>query len=121
MPVAPMNAVIVWACSRGSKVIWAIPPAAMRTIIVSPTAREIASTKLATIPEIAAGTTILVETWRRVAPSAVGAVAELLRHGAIASSEIEATIGMSMTPTTSPAARTLNTPTSSAEVLEVAA
>jgi hypothetical protein len=42
----------------------------MRTIIVSPTAREIARTNDAMIPEIAAGTTISVETWRRVAPSA---------------------------------------------------
>ena len=42
----------------------------MSTIIVSPIAREIASTKLAMIPEIAAGTTIRVETWSLVAPSA---------------------------------------------------
>ncbi len=46
-----------------------MPPAAMRTIIVSPMAREMASTKLAMIPETAAGTTIRVETCSRVAPS----------------------------------------------------
>ena len=43
---------------------------AISTIIVSPTAREIARTKDAMIPEIAAGTTIRVETWSLVDPRA---------------------------------------------------
>ena len=42
----------------------------MSTIIVSPTAREKPRTKEAMIPEIAAGTTILVDTWSLSAPSA---------------------------------------------------
>ena len=57
----------------GSKLpdaFYEIGPAAIATIIVSPIAREIASTKLATMPEIAAGTTMRVETCRRVEPSA---------------------------------------------------
>ena len=69
-PVAPMNAVIVsTGCSGFSDSVgcW---PAAIRTIIVSPTMREIASTKLATMPDIAAGTTTRVETLKRVDPSA---------------------------------------------------
>ena len=70
LPVAPMNAVIVSIGSRGSKVIWASWPAAMRTIIVSPTARENPSTNAAMIPEIAAGTTIRVDTCSLSAPSA---------------------------------------------------
>ena len=36
-----------------------MPPAAISTIIVSPTAREIASTNEATMPDSAAGTTML--------------------------------------------------------------
>ena len=68
MPVAPMNAVIVCDGSRGSAVSWAIPPAARSTTMVSPMAREMASTKLATIPETAAGITIRVETWSLDAP-----------------------------------------------------
>ena len=44
-------------------------PAAIRTIIVSPTPRETPSTIEATMPEIAAGKTTLVATWRLVAPS----------------------------------------------------
>ena len=45
-------------------------PAARRTIIVSPTAREIASTIEATIPESAAGKTTRIATLALVAPSA---------------------------------------------------
>ena len=40
-----MNAVIVWHGVSGFNVQFGCPPAAIRTIIVSPTAREIASTK----------------------------------------------------------------------------
>ena len=65
-----MNAVIVSAASRGSKVRFGCWPIATSTIIVSPTAREIASTNEATIPETAAGTTIRVATCTFVEPSA---------------------------------------------------
>jgi hypothetical protein len=69
-PVAAMNAVIVCTASVGFHVQFGWPPAAISTIIVSPTAREMARTNEAMIPEIAAGTTISVETWSRVEPSA---------------------------------------------------
>ena len=69
-PVAPMNAVIVSTGPSGSSDSVGCWPAAIRTIIVSPTMREIARTKLAMIPDTAAGTTTLVATFRRVAPSA---------------------------------------------------
>ena len=48
----------------------AVPPAARSTIIVSPTARDSASTIEATIPEIAAGKTTRVATLSLVAPRA---------------------------------------------------
>ena len=44
-------------------------PAAIATIIVSPTAREMPSTKEATMPDSAAGTTTRVETCSCDAPS----------------------------------------------------
>jgi hypothetical protein len=69
-PVAAMNAVIVSTAWRGSNDRLGCCPAAMSTIIVSPTARETASTYDATIPEIAAGTTIRVDTCSFVEPSA---------------------------------------------------
>ena len=65
-----MNAVSVSTATRGSNVSVGCRPAAMVTIIVSPMAREIASTNDATMPESAAGTTMRSETWRRLAPSA---------------------------------------------------
>ena len=65
-----MKAVMVWTASSGFHVQFGCPPAAISTIIVSPTAREIARTKDAMIPEMAAGTTIRVETWNLVDPRA---------------------------------------------------
>ena len=65
-----MNAVSVSTAMRGSSVSVGCRPAAIVTIIVSPTAREIASTNDATMPESAAGTTMRSETCRRFAPSA---------------------------------------------------
>ena len=103
MPVAAMNAVIVSdRLMRVEASCSAAGPAAIRTIIVSPTAREIASTNEATIPEIAAGTMTRVETWtwsRRGRRRPRGA----RRDGLIASSESDATVGISMTPMTMPA------------------
>ena len=64
-----MNAVIVSIGCRGSRSVVGTWPAAIRTIIVSPTAREAPSTTAATMPESAAGKTTRVETWRRDAPT----------------------------------------------------
>jgi hypothetical protein len=69
-PVAAMKAVMVSAAWRGSNVRVGCWPIAISTIIVSPTAREIARTNEATIPETAAGTTIRVATCTFVEPSA---------------------------------------------------
>ena len=67
--VAPMKVVTVACPSSGLRLEFGCRPAAIRTIIVSPTPREIPSTTEATMPEIAAGKTTLVATWRLVAPS----------------------------------------------------
>ena len=56
VPAAAMNAVIVCIASPGLKARFGVPPAAISTIIVSPTARETPSTNDATMPESAAGT-----------------------------------------------------------------
>ena len=56
--------------SSGLTVSFGVAPAATVTIIVSPTARENASTNAGTMPESAAGNTILSATSNRVAPSA---------------------------------------------------
>ena len=76
-PVAAMKAVMVWTASSGFQVQFGCSPAAISTIIVSPTAREIARTKDAMIPEIAAGTTIRVDTWS-LGTEGIRPVAEVL-------------------------------------------
>ena len=78
-------------------------PIATSTIIVSPTAREIASTNDAMIPETAAGTTIRVATCTLVEPSAYAPSRRSRGTAPIASSESEATVGISITPMTRPA------------------
>ena len=62
------------------------------------------------IPEIAAGTTIRVETWSLVDPRAY-APSRRSCTADIESSETEATVGRSITPITRPALRALKTPT----------
>src|SRR5215204_5744491 len=57
--------------TRGSSVKVGFWPAAIATIIVSPTARDDASTTAATIPESAAGNTTLVATSLRLVTSGV--------------------------------------------------
>ena len=54
----------------GSSVRLGCWPAAIATTIVSPTAREMPSTKAAATPEIAAGSTTLIAVSNLVAPSA---------------------------------------------------
>ena len=75
-----MNAVIVWTASNGSPVRLGWPPAAISTIMVSPIAREIASTNDAMIPETAAGTTMRVDDLHAARPEGVRAVAEVAGH-----------------------------------------
>ncbi len=76
-----MKAVIVSIGNRGSSEVVGTCPAAINTIIVSPTARDAPSTIAATIPESAAGKTTRVETWRRDGPDAERALTQPVRHG----------------------------------------
>ena len=77
-----MKAVIASAASRGSNVRLGCWPIAISTIIVSPTAREIASTNEAMMPETAAGTTMRVATCTLVDAERVGPLAQIARHRA---------------------------------------
>src|ERR671910_3280976 len=95
------------ADSRGFIGYWGGAPAAMVTIMVSPTAREMPSTKEATMPERAAGTTTWVAVSRLVAPKAYAPSRNERGTAWMASSLTEATVGMIITPITSPAARML--------------
>ena len=52
----------------------------------------------------------MVATSKRGAAQRVGALAQAVRHGAIASSDSEATVGRIMMPMTSPAESALKTP-----------
>ena len=54
------------------------------------------------IPEKAAGTTTRVATWKRSAPSPYAPSRSARGTAAIASSESEATVGISITPITRP-------------------
>src|SRR4029453_17233566 len=78
-PVAAMKADIVSTAWRGSKERLGCWPAARRTIIVSPIAREMPRTKAATMPETAAGTTILVQTRSLLDPSGAAPTPECVR------------------------------------------
>ena len=105
-----MNAVIVCMASIGLNVRLGMPPAAMSTIIVSPTARLMPRTKAAMIPERPAGTTTRVEISYFVAPRAAAPSRRDRGTAYMASSEMEATVGRIMMPITRPAERALNTP-----------
>ena len=84
--------------SRGSAVIWAIWPAAISTIIVSPTAREAPSTTAATMPDRAAGNTTRSEVCSRVAPRPNEPSRSDCGTADIASSATDAMVGMTMKP-----------------------
>ena len=77
-------------------------PLAIATIIVSPSAREIPSTKEAMMPDNAAGTTTFRAVSNLVEPSAAEPSRMACGTERIASSESEAIIGMIMTPITKP-------------------
>ena len=79
----------------------------MCTIIVSPTALEIARMKEATIPERAAGTTTFVATSNLVEPRAYAALRKDRGTETMASSLSVETIGMIINPITSPALKAL--------------
>ena len=107
-----MNPVIVCMGSRGLAVNCGLEPAASATIIVSPTARDIARMNDATTPEMAAGTTICQETSSFVPPKAYAPSRSDRGTARIASSLNEATSGIVMMPTAIPAASALKGPIS---------
>src|SRR6476619_5709549 len=98
---------MVSAGSSGFVTIVGLDPAASATIMVSPTAREAARMNDATMPERAAGTMILVDTSRLVAPSAYAPSRIERGTERIESSDSEAIRGMIMMPTAIEAASTL--------------
>ena len=93
-----MKPVIVWPPSSGSVTILAWLPAAMATIIVSPTARLRPRTIEAAMPEMAAGKTTRSTVRIRFAPGRRTPHAGTSGTADMASSASEATVGMIMTP-----------------------
>ncbi len=93
-------------------------PAAMTTIMVSPTARDTASSTADTTPGRAAGSTTLRMVSDVVAPSAYDPSRMAWGTALITSSDSEETSGMIITPMTRPGARALvysaSSPTASA-------
>src|SRR5690554_3060404 len=83
-------------------------PAAKVTIMVSPMAREMASTIDAIIPDNAAGNTTLIATSSFVEPSAYAALRMLVGTELIASSLRDEIMGKIMIPTTILALNALN-------------
>ncbi len=98
MAVVAMKAVMVSIGLRGSSEVVGTCPAAIRTIIVSPTAREPASTIEATMPDMAAGTITRVAVFDLVAPRPNEASRRPWGTDRMASSEIEAMIGTIIEP-----------------------
>jgi len=95
-----MNAVMVWMLSNGLKVMRGVAPAAMVTAIVSPTAREIAKMNAAIMPLSAAGTITWTTASNRVAPREKAASRSDMGTARMASSLIDATVGIIMIPKT---------------------
>ena len=87
-------------------------PPAISTTIVSPTARDMASTIEATMPDSAAGKTTRRATWNFDAPSPNAPSRRDCGTDRIESSEIDATIGMIRKPMMIPAASALKIATS---------
>ena len=77
-------------------------PAAIATIIVSPTARDTARMNAAVMPEKAAGTTTLSAVCMRVAPSAYEPSRKPCGTARIASSDSDDTSGRIIRPITRP-------------------
>ena len=98
-----MYPVSVWMPRAGSRRGAGTIPAAIATIIVSPTARETPRMIDAMIPDSAAGTTTRDATVIFDAPSPYAPSRSARGTADIASSETDAMIGTIMTPTTMPA------------------
>src|SRR5699024_2585739 len=100
-----MYAVIVCMDCVISKVKFLELPLAMVTIIVSPIARDIPKTKEAIMPDKAAGITTRVVTSNFVAPNPNAPSRMELGTEDIASSDMEAIIGIIIIPMTIPGLR----------------
>jgi hypothetical protein len=107
-----MCTVTVVTASSGLAVMLAASPAAMTTIMVSPSAREKARIAAATMPGSAAGSTTRRIVSARVAPRERLPSRRLMGTARITSSEREETLGMIMIPITRPAASALCAATS---------
>src|SRR5699024_852184 len=97
-----INPVIVCNDSNKLKLLFGVEPAAIDTIIVSPIARDVASTIEATIPDNAAGNTTLNTVSSCVAPSPYDPSRIVFGTLAIASSVKLVIIGKIINPTTKP-------------------
>ena len=102
-----MKPVIVCMPSRGSRLKFFWAPAASATIIVSPIGRDMPSTTAAAMPESAAGKTTRSVVCIRLAPIASEPWRSAWGLPTSRPRTSEAMVGMTMTPSTSPAARTL--------------
>ncbi len=110
MPASAMNAVIVCIASVGSKVRSGVPPAAMTTIIVSPTAREIAEHERGHDARERRGHHHARRHLQLVAAQRQAPSRRPPGTADIASSDSEATVGRIMIPITRPAESALKTP-----------
>ena len=107
--LSPISNVTIWTVmvvtlSSGLKVSWAIRPAAITTIMVSPIARLTASRTPPTIPGIAAGNSTFIIVSPRVAPSARDPSRRLRGTADSASSAKDEMNGINMIAMTLPAA-----------------
>src|SRR5690625_6653688 len=100
-----MYAVMVCMDSVTCSVKFLVLPLAIVTIIVSPIARDIPSTNEAMIPDKAAGTMTRMVVSNLVAPKADDPSRIAWGTEFIASSDMEAIIGIIMTPITIPGLR----------------
>ena len=105
--VVAMNAVMVSIAWPRFAPHWGTRPDAIRTTMVSPTARDIASTNEATMPDRAAGKTTRIVTWSLPAPRPKAPSRSDCGTADIASSEIDATVGMIRKPMMIPPASPL--------------
>src|SRR3989338_5419880 len=94
--------------TKGFKVNLGCWQAAMATIIVSPTARDMAKTQAAQTPEKAAGRTILKDTCSRLEPKAYPASRKPIGTAWKASSLRDEIKGIIIIPITNPPERELN-------------
>src|SRR3954454_3692884 len=101
---------MVWIELVTSQLKFGVDPPATATIIVSPMARETASTTEEIIPETAAGSTTFNDTSNLVEPNAKAPSRIALGTDDMASSEREAIIGVIIIPITIPGLSALKIP-----------